>query len=96
MTQPFRWQSSLDSYSKLVAVTFETENDKETALKAFWCHESPLYGVTRESIDSMTMALPVQALELLKNADVNFTVKEIISAAELSPSERAELRRRRA
>jgi hypothetical protein len=87
------WSPHLDCYCHLDAITFESEADYRAVLKLFWS-PGTFYGVPRDIISSRTIVVPEEVVKLLKSERFKFRHSRVLSASELSASERAQLRHR--
>ena len=86
-----QWQPDLDSYPKLTAMTFPSDEEVEKAIDLLWAEE--LNSLPHELVGGLTIIVPAEATEHFQAAGLQFTVDEVTSASELPAEELNELRK---
>jgi len=87
-----RWAPDMSWYDDKVALAFNTEEDIDAAIDLCWS-DKDLRGVPRVHVGEWTMIVPAESLPFFQKKARNFTVKNVISAGDLSPEEMAKVRR---
>jgi hypothetical protein len=85
------WKCHLGSYRELSALAFASDADIEAAIALLWTEE--LRTMPHDLADGMTIIVPKESVPWFVRAGLKFKIQKVGRQSDLSPEERAQLRR---
>jgi hypothetical protein len=89
---PKRWEPFIWSYPKKAALEFRSEKDLDALIDRFWS-DPELYNMPRVHVGQDTVIVPAEVVDYLRLKGHPFTVRNVVSMADLPPDEANRIRR---
>jgi hypothetical protein len=89
--KPPEWKEHLDSYKELQLLRFENDRQLEAAIDLLWTDD--LRFLPHDTPDGKSIIIPAEAVEFFTRAGLKFTASRLRNMGELTPEERAKLKR---